>query len=108
MEGHFGGNAERRIIAAQERSQTLGELADGYRDRLPHMLGKLAPAVHAEVRQKIKGISDDGNGEGDTGRLDGLLKAIEPFKAILRDVPDDPDERRAFALALVRQERGLQ
>lgn len=105
-EGQLGREQLRRRSA----ERTLQELANGYERQANDVLsGQEGDAARDEVARFAKKITAT-EGPEQYEHLDKLIRALNLRKpAIFSEIPDDPHERSAFALALVRRyEQSLQ
>ncbi len=97
-----------RIERAQQNSMNLSEVSAGYSKQVEDAFaGKSAAAVRNEIQKFVEPVLQS-EGEEQYEALQKLLKRLEPFRDIFADVDRDPDERAAFALALVNREKSLQ
>jgi len=104
----WGGNAEGGIMRAQKNSMTLTDTAKGYEHKVREILGnKTGEIVRREVQANMNVILMS-QGQAQYDLLQKLLARLEPYRAIFADIPEDKDERAAFALALVKYEKSLQ
>ncbi|OGG56385.1 hypothetical protein A3D71_02200 [Candidatus Kaiserbacteria bacterium RIFCSPHIGHO2_02_FULL_55_20] len=108
FEQRLSGSAEGGIMRAQKNSMTLGEIAKGYDHKVQEVLSsKVGLAVRHEVQPVMNTVlASEGPEQYDA--LQKLLEKLEPYRSIFSDIPDDKDERVAFALALVKYEKSLQ